>query len=242
MIAWSPRGRCLSADRHTCWWNGFENEGLLDSHQSSYTGRRKTIARFLLDSFKGQGINSIHFCLGHLSEEIISYLSKTNVGCKWSYTVEEADDLAGTFGGIRLGSKKLEDKFLVQYGDTVLDVDYKDVMKAHEASSKAMTITYTESGEDKGNIYEEKTRAGVRLIYDKESNRDLCKYIDYGLLCINREVLDRRWDFSEKNIQLDKVQKHLSRNNEVNFIKVNGRYKEIGNPVAYSKFLEGAKA
>jgi len=203
----------------------------------------KAFASRLLDSLRNKGISSLHFCLGYGSEKILNFLNETSIDCDWTVSTEKHGHLAGTLGALRLATKHLDDTFLVQYGDSILDVSYVDVLNSHISSGKQMTMTYTDVFSDDANIYEEIKKGKSVLKYDKRRDGSVASYVDYGLICMDKPLLliDCEPD-REGLVGLDRLQRDLSESENINFIYTDKRYREIGTPETYTQFvLEEAK-
>ena len=74
-----------------------------------------------------QGVKDVVVCLGHLGEQIKSFVkdgSEYGVRVRYSY---ETQNLLGTGGAIRNALPLLNDEFFVLYGDSWLDIDYSSV-------------------------------------------------------------------------------------------------------------------
>ena len=114
---------------------------------------KKPFLHYLLKSIENFEFSSIHFCLGYKSEKIIPYLQ--TIGKNISYTVEDDNNLLGTGGAIKNCLEFLEKDFIVQYGDTILKLDYDHLFQIHLSSNKKMTMTILDAKltKEKPNIY-----------------------------------------------------------------------------------------
>ena len=136
-----------------------------------------------LNLFQQNGINQIHFCLGHLGEmvEMVveeSIFSKT-MKITYSY---DGETLLGTGGAIKKAFPFLPDTFFVTYGDSFLDIDYQSIESRFFESAKEdcglMTVYKNLNQFDTSNvIFQEK-----KIVhYSKKQLIGNMAYIDYGL-------------------------------------------------------------
>lgn len=182
---------------------------------------------YILKSIESSSsITSVHFCLGFKSELVLNYL-RSNVQFDWTYSVESENSLLGTGGAIRNALPYLDDSFLVQYGDTVLDIDYHSFIKMHQLESRPMTMSALSAdiASESPNIRVDCIEESV-FIYKKDPPPPKANYIDYGLLAFNKTVF--------QNIQLPKIfdlsliQENLSMNNLSSLFIASNKYVEIG--------------
>jgi NDP-sugar pyrophosphorylase family protein len=100
--------------------------------------------RPILEHIVGQlhkaGVNVVDLCVGHLGELIQVYFSQSGalpVGLELRWHWE--DEPLGTAGSLRL-VEGLEGTFLVMNGDVLTNLDYRELLRSHEASGATLTI------------------------------------------------------------------------------------------------------
>lgn len=139
------------------------------------------------------GIDSVVYCIGHLGDQIRTFVGD---GRPWGLTVryvDEGDQLRGTAGALRLAAAEgvLDDRFLVLYGDSWLQVDPAHVFRASAASGLPALMTVFENlGRWDGSnvVYDD----GLVLRYEKGLDpvpADM-RWIDYGLSVYTRELIE----------------------------------------------------
>ena len=96
---------------------------------------------YVLNSIKSYKPSSIHFCLGYKREIYIEYINKLKYKAKITYSSENPDELLGTGGAIKNACKYLNNDFIVQYGDSILNFDYNNFFNFHLTKEMPMTMT-----------------------------------------------------------------------------------------------------
>lgn len=190
---------------------------------------------YILKSLKKYNPDSLHFCLGYKSQSYLQYIEKLKYKFKITYSCEDDNNLLGTGGAIKKAINFLNNDFIVQYGDTVLDFDYNLFYKHHLENKKSMTMTILSKNKspEKPNIFCTKNKKGkLKCIYNKNEPLPNSNYIDYGALAFKRSIFE-----IEQRIKFDlsEVQYKLSKNNDASFMEVDNNYIEIGTPISYNK-------
>src|SRR3954447_4437243 len=89
------------------------------------------------------GVTSVVYSIAHLGDQVREFVgdgSAWNMGVRYA---DEGDVLRGTAGALRLALEEglLEDRFLVLYGDSWLQVDPRAVSDAHARSGLPALMT-----------------------------------------------------------------------------------------------------
>ena len=83
---------------------------------------------YQIDLFKSQGFTDFLILAGYLGEKIESYLGDgTRFGVHIEYSFE-TNGLQGTGGALKLVEDKLEDSFILVFGDSFLPIDYNSLV------------------------------------------------------------------------------------------------------------------
>lgn len=141
------------------------------------------------------GINSVVYCIGYLGEQVREHVG---LGQAWGLNVDyvdEGENLRGTAGALRLALDQgvLSDRFLVLYGDSLLQVDPAEVHAAAVTSGlpALMTVFENVGRWDISNVVLEGSR--VRRYAKNLSPVPLeMRWIDYGLSVIDRHLIGDR--------------------------------------------------
>ena len=193
---------------------------------------KKPFIYYLLKSLEKFNFTSIHFCLGYKSEIFIGYLNSINYHIPISYSLENSEKLLGTGGAIVNAFKYLNRDFIIQYGDTLLDINYELFFKKHILNHSKITMSVIPSDicNHKPNIYCTKNVNGeLNCIYDKKNPNINSNYIDYGAMACQKNVFA---ELDSNFIDLSDIQKEITISGQASFFEIFSPFIEIGNPQA----------
>lgn len=199
---------------------------------------RKKFADYQLLKLKNNRLKNFVICTGHKSTLIKRYLKRAKkFNLKINYSNEKKS--LGTGGAIKNAIKKdlVDEFFFLIYGDTFPLINFSQVSKSFFKHKKPilMTILKNNNRYDKSNI-------GVRnnkiIIYSKK--KENLKYIDYGVLVINKKYFitksgnNYKFDLSQiitKAVKEKKISTHI----------VKKRFYEIGSEEGIMEFKKYVK-
>jgi histidinol-phosphate phosphatase family protein len=99
----------------------------------------KPLLEYQIELAKKYDINDIYILSGHLSEVIINYFGNGEAfGVSITHIVEERP--LGTGGAVKQLQKIITDRFLVFYGDTILDIDIDELLRFDNIEDSIATI------------------------------------------------------------------------------------------------------
>lgn len=135
------------------------------------------------------GFTHFLLCTGYLSKVIEDYLED---GSKWGWKIEYSieQEQLGTGGGLKLAESKLEDEFLLLNGDTLLFIDYCDLVNNFSKDnvtgyivvySNELQIAPNNIGVDDANFV---------IDYSKQ-NPEKKKFVDAGAQVFRKKILER---------------------------------------------------
>ena len=178
-----------------------------------------------LELLKSKGVTKVVICIGYLCEQIQKHVGD---GSRYGLEVEysfDGEKLLGTGGAIKKALALLGETFFVMYGDSYLDVNFRDIAADFEKGKAAglMTILKNDGLWDKSNTVFD----GKKIIkYDKNDEDKNKKYIDFGLVILTKKCFD---DHKEGiNFDLGEVFKELIAEGSMAGHEVNNRFYEIG--------------
>lgn len=180
------------------------------------------------------GIQHIVFCIGYLGEQLVEYVEKNNTyGLKIQWSLD-GPELLGTGGAISNALPLLGEQFMVLYGDSYLDIDYKAIVDAYQKSAQPALLTIYKNNDqyDTSNIYYDNGRL---LDYNKIFKTDQMQYIDYGLSCLHKKVFTN-WE--EPVFDLSDLYTSLVKNQSITGYEVTQRFYEIGSPRGLTELEE----
>jgi NDP-sugar pyrophosphorylase family protein len=164
-------------------------------------------------------------CLGFLGEMIEKYLSESEYirnGFEVNYSYD-SDVPPGTGGAILNALPLLPEKFWIMYGDSYIDVNFKEISEYYETVNNTglMTVYKNQNLFDKSNVL---FRNGLILKYHKTNITKDMEYIDYGLGILTKSGFK---DFNGR-FDLSEVYQKLLLKNELAGFEVKNRFYEIG--------------
>ena len=174
--------------------------------------------------FRREGITKAVLCVAHLSAEIEAFVGD---GGAFGIDVEYSHDgpvRLGTGGALRKALPRLGDEFLVIYGDSYLDIDYRSVVAAFRSSGKLglMAVLHNQGRWDTSNI----EYVAGRIVAHAKPPMPGMAHIDYGLSVLRRETLAGRAPDSE--FDLSDIYGELIEVGQLAGYEVTKRFYEIG--------------
>lgn len=194
---------------------------------------------YQLRILKRWGFQKFLFLVGYQASMIEDYYgdgSRFQVQIVYSYDGKEQ---MGTGGALKNAYGMLEEEFILIYGDSFMDIDYRELVYRYYAVENPeikgiMAILHNSNNFDKSNvIYED----GVLVLYDKSVDNQRMEYIDYGVSLLSKSVLD---DVS-LNFDIAEVLTKLSITGKLLAQVTTKRFYEIGKPSSLEEFRVYAK-
>ena len=178
-----------------------------------------------LDLLKRNGFKKVIICSGYLSKQIEDFIRD---GRKYGLSVDfsvDGEKLLGTGGAIKKALPLLTDVFVVMYGDSYLNIDFKVVIDYFLSHNKngLMTIFKNANKWDKSNIV---CKDGEIIIYDKNAHNKKMEYIDYGLSILRKSAFDEI--NKRSSFDLVEVYRGLIQRKQMLGFEVKNRFYEIG--------------
>lgn len=181
------------------------------------------------------------FLVGYCSDSIEAYYGD---GTKWGIDIQYSYDgpvQMGTGGALKKAQDRLEEDFLLIYGDSFMDIDYRETVYRYHIGkqddmSGIMAILENGNRYDKSNVI---FKNGKIMLYDKNNTSDEMEYIDYGVMMLSQAVIadikkETRFDLSE-------LLTGLSREGKLAAQVVSKRFYEIGCQASMQEFSQYAK-
>lgn len=179
-----------------------------------------------LDWVASQGHRRVVLLIGHLGDQVRASVGDgARFGLDIAYS-EDGDRPLGTAGALRQALPLLGPRFLVTYGDSLLDVSLGEVEDAWAASRKAALMTVLANGNrwDTSNLI---YRDGAIRAYDKVRRSPEMQHIDYGLGGLSEQLLQ---ELPDGPADLATVYQTALQRGELAAFEVAHRFYEIGTP------------
>ena len=185
------------------------------------------------------GIKEIVLCVAYLGKKIEDYFGNGNkFGVKLAYS-HEREKLQGTGGALKLAEPYIAERFFLIWGDSYVRLNYKEMYDFHLKNCSdfdvTMAIFYNIRNYDKSNIIYERGRIKK---YEKNSV-DKMKYIDAGIMVLNKEILERIP--SGKVFQIEDLFYKLAKEEKLKPFLIKKRYYEIGTLKGLNQFTKFVK-
>lgn len=172
-----------------------------------------------------KGVTKVILCVGHLGEMIETYVGngvEYGIDVRYSY---DGVPLLGTGGALKKALEFLPDVFMIQYGDSYLDIDYETVCQRYfrEGLPVLMTIYHNKNSLDVSNVQIKDSRI---IKYEKNSEDPAVEYIDYGLIVVNKNIFNSF--SSQDSFDLSTLLSRCVESGRVAAYEVHKRFYEIG--------------
>lgn len=194
-----------------------------------------------LQLLKTYGFYKFLFLVGYKSEMIEEHYGdgkEYDVTILYSY---DGDKLLGTGGAIRRAYDLLEDDFLLIYGDSFMDIDYRETIyryfKGKLSGERAlMTVLENHNRLDRSNVV---YGNGKIVLYDKHNPDNRMRYIDYGVGMFEKQLFQKI--APETFFDVAVIQNRLSIEGKLTGQEVMNRFYEIGSTVSLGEFQDYAR-
>jgi len=146
----------------------------------------RPIIDVLIAQLAAAGVTRVFVCLGYLAPLMMAFLGD---GSRWGVTIEpriEAEPL-GTAGGLRAVGG-LTDDFFVVNGDTLTDLDFRELAGVHRAADAWATLftPFVDEKVDYGVVTFD--GAGALTGYQEKPRRGY--HVSSGVYVLSRRILD----------------------------------------------------
>tara|TARA_A100001011_G_C14206367_1_gene797967 strand:- start:334 stop:1008 length:675 start_codon:yes stop_codon:yes gene_type:complete len=181
----------------------------------------KPFLHYQLKSLIKNNINDVTLCLGHLGDMVVKYVKNSEFRDHNISFCFDGKKRLGTGGAIKQAVQLESTPFFVMYGDSYLDISFKDVYdNFDDKNGPLMTIFKNNNQYDVSNVSLE----GKNLKYSKTLNLDNAEYIDYGLSIFSKEHFKN----FEGTFDLSALQEYYSFKNKMQWYIAKKRFYEIG--------------
>lgn len=187
----------------------------------------KPFLEYLFLLLKRNSLKKILLCVGYLGEKIEAYFGDGNrLGLEIKYSYEK--ELLGTAGALKLAADLIEDKFLLLYGDSYLDIDFADFIKSFQRQRTLGSIVIYDNLLGDTNVKNNIAIKGDLITrYDKINTDSSLKYVEAGVSIFKKELLDLIVEHRVVSLEND-IFSGLITNRKLSGYKSKTRFFDIG--------------
>lgn len=199
----------------------------------------KSFLQYQIELLNRFDVKEIVLCVGHMGKKIENYFGNgSKYGVKIIYSYEK-ERLLGTGGALKLAEPYLDERFFLIWGDSYVRLNYKEVYDFHVKNSNdfevTMAIFYNIRNYDKSNVI---YKRGKIKKYEKIS-KDEMKYIDTGVMVINKKLLKRIP--ARRVFQIENLFSKLAIEEKIKPFLIKKRYYETGSLKGLNQFTKFVK-
>lgn len=152
--------------------------------------RQRPFVDWQLDRFAASGARSVVMCVGYLGEQIETHVKRAlDRGLVVSYSYE-GSEATGTGGALRRAFARLDDEFVLTYGDRYLPFDYASLLhdlRAHPEAQATMSVC-----KNRGQLWQSNVALDGEWLarYEASATTPALDSVDCGAVALRRSVLD----------------------------------------------------
>lgn len=173
----------------------------------------KSILEYQIESLKKSGINEITLIVGHLKEQIISRFGDgARDGVRITY-IQENEPL-GTAGALYYLKGKMDEDFVLLYGDLILDVDFSRFMAFHKKHQSAITLfCHPNAHPYDSDVMVTDGENRIVGILNKKEKRDGAyhNFVNAGAYCVSPSVMNDMQQPCRLDMEKDVVASQIRR-------------------------------
>lgn len=204
----------------------------------------KPILEYQIESLKKSGIDDITIIVGHLGDVIKEYFDD---GKKWgvniSYITEETP--LGTAGALHYLNGKIEDDFLLVFGDLILDIDWNKFVKFHREKGAYITLFAHPNAHPYDSDLIVADKNGLVTGFDSKKNDRSTYYyentVNAGLYCFSKEAIKGLTEPVKIDLEKELIVSFID-DKKVFAYKSTEYVKDMGTPERLNMVTEDVKA
>jgi glucose-1-phosphate cytidylyltransferase len=185
---------------------------------------KKPILWHIMKIYSTYGINDFVICLGYKGNLIKEYFQKENTDEKWNLEFVETGLETSTGGRLKKVQKYVKDEtFCFTYGDTVNNLNLKDLLNFHATNKTLATVTACIPPEKYGILYLD----GNKVTDFKEKPKNQKDWVNGGFFVLEPKVFDYIKD--DQTVWEEEPMKTLVKKGEISAFKHTGFYQPMDN-------------
>jgi len=195
----------------------------------------------LLHRLRGFGVSDIVLCAGYRWEEIRAALGDgTSLGVRLTYSVEDAP--LGTAGALRHALPHLHQTFLALNGDSIVNIDLRQLTRFHLDRKAAATLALT-TVDDASPYGLVEADAGGRItsFLEKKAGRTGGGWVNAGVYVLEPSVLEPIEEGRAVSLEQEALPSLLNAGSVVCGYRVQSPLLDIGTPEGYLRSQDGLR-
>lgn len=195
----------------------------------------KPILEHQIECLKKSGVDEVIIVTGHLGNKIKEYFQDgSNFNIKISYYEEDPNKPLGTAGSLYYLKEKLNEDFILIFGDVFLSVDFNRMFKFHQShNSDATLLTHPNSHPYDSDLII--TKDDEVVAFDSKENTrnyDYNNLVNSGIYVFSPRIFDYITEEKKYGLEKDVIAKMLG-NNKVCSYHSTEYVKDMGTPERY---------
>ncbi len=193
----------------------------------------KPILEHIVEWLKQNGIDDIIISTGYLGKTIQEYFG---VGKDWGVRIQYAASPhpLGIAGQLKSAESKIRGRFVCVYGDAILEMDLKKVIRFHASRKPMATMTLMKYSTSMKYGFLETDKEG--LVTKWKEKPVISGYINVGCYVMEKAFL--KYIPPDRMYGMKEAFEEAMRHGRVYGIRISGRFTDIGDTKAYREANE----
>lgn len=202
----------------------------------------KPILEHQINCLKKSGVNEVIIVTGHLGNKIKEYFGNgDNIGINISYYEENPDKPLGTAGSLYYLKDKINEDFILIFGDVFLSVDFNRMIKYHkEKKSDATLLTHPNSHPFDSDLVVVNEMGKVLSFDSKDNTRDYDynNLVNSGIYCFSTKIFDYVNEPKKYGLEKDVIANMILSGDNVYSYHSTEYVKDMGTPERFNAVNE----
>jgi len=202
----------------------------------------KPILQHIVEQLRDNDIREIVILVGHMDEKIKSYFGD---GKKFGVHIDYVNckQKVGTAKALQKANKYLNDEsFVMLYGDTLAQIDLKDLLAFHEEEGGLATVALTSVPNPEGyGVVKLRGSKVMGFLEKPEKKPGLSRLISAGIFVIDPKILKMIPNKKYSKLEDDVLPK-LAREGNLYGYHFDGSWYDVGTPEIYERVLKEWKS
>ncbi len=198
----------------------------------------KTILEHQIDCLKKSNIDEVIIVVGHLGEKIKKHFNDgSKFGIKITYFEEDPNKPLGTAGSLYYLKSKIEEDFILVFGDVFFSVDFNKMIAFHKSNnSDATLLTHPNSHPYDSDLVVISEDNRVKCFDSKENIRDYDykNLVNSGIYIFSPKIFEYVNEPKKYGLEKDVIAKMIEDGDKVLSYHSTEYVKDMGTPERYN--------